>query len=280
MLPLEFMQQINELLSKGIDEDQTYVVVFKILEKLLPFDAATLYIIDPQDQHLRPVYQYGPVEVDLAGDFAIGKGKGLSGWIAQSREPVIIASLSKSRPGREGRFYSLLALPLIAEERLIGVLNLASFEDNCYSYAERDHYRALAVELSLIIDRLRLQVDIKRQNQRLRQAMEELRSLQKQLIEKERLAAIGELIITVNHEINNPLTSIMGMAEILSMTLATISPDKLRQGLQVILTEARRIQQVTHQLADLKSSETTDYFAGKKMIALRKNTAPIHVEQK
>lgn len=280
MLPLEFMQHINELLSKGVDETQTYTVVFKILEKLLPFDAATLYMVNPKDQRLQVVYQYGTVEVELAGDFAIGNGKGLSGWIAKSREPVIIASLSKARPGREGWFYSLLALPLITEDRLIGVLNLGSLKEDSYSYTDRENYRTLAAELSLIIDRLNLQIDLKRQNQQLRQAMEELRSLQNQLVEKERLAAIGELVITVNHEINNPLTSIMGMAEILSMTLGTASPDKLRHGLQVILSEARRIQQVTHQLANLKTSATTDYVAGKKMIALQQSIPAIPVERK
>ena len=46
---------------------------------------------------------------------------------------------------------------------------------------------------------------------------EELQSLQRQVIRQERLAAVGQLVSGVAHEINNPLQAILGFAELLQM---------------------------------------------------------------
>lgn len=264
----ELIRSINLLLQKSSDENQAYPAIFQMLKKILTFDAGTLYILNDKRDRLQRAYQFGSPEVDLASEFAIGQGKGLSGWIAQRREPVVIASLTKARVGREGCFRSLLSLPLVAEDQLIGVLNLGSNNDGEFKRDELDFYRDLAAELSLIIAHIWLQNRLKQQNRQLEAALKELKNLQAQLVAKERLAAIGEVVITVNHEINNPLTSIMGLAEMLNMNSATLAPERLRHGLGVILREARRIQQVTHQLANLKEFKSVEYYGGKKMIAL------------
>ena len=62
-----------------------------------------------------------------------------------------------------------------------------------------------------------------------RRMREELQSLQRQVIRQERLAAVGQLVSGVAHEINNPLQAILGFAELLQMqatcptTVKTIS---------------------------------------------------------
>ena len=53
-----------------------------------------------------------------------------------------------------------------------------------------------------------------REERRIRQ---ELESLQGQVIRQERLAAVGQLVSGVAHEINNPLQAILGFAELLQM---------------------------------------------------------------
>jgi len=45
--------------------------------------------------------------------------------------------------------------------------------------------------------------------------MHELKETQEQLVQNTKMAAIGELASSVHHEINNPLTSIMGLAELI-----------------------------------------------------------------
>jgi two-component system NtrC family sensor kinase len=55
-------------------------------------------------------------------------------------------------------------------------------------------------------------------NRKLQRSLTELKDTQDRLIQSEKLSALGELLSGVAHEINNPLTAILGYAELLSMT--------------------------------------------------------------
>ncbi|MCX6835596.1 MAG: hypothetical protein NTW07_10775 [candidate division Zixibacteria bacterium] len=89
----------------------------------------------------------------------------------------------------------------------------------------------------------------------------------KDLIEKERMAAINETAVTVNHEINNPLTAILGNVQLLLMHRKDLD-DELRNKLNVIEASASKIRDVTQKLLRLTSSRTTEYAAGTSMIDL------------
>ncbi|HEX3035565.1 MAG TPA: PAS domain S-box protein [Thermodesulfobacteriota bacterium] len=74
----------------------------------------------------------------------------------------------------------------------------------------------------------------------------ERKNLQEQLIHSEKMAALGQLISGVTHEINNPLAAIMGYAE---MFLEEPNLDQqLRKGLQVIYDESNRAKKVIRNL--------------------------------
>ena len=89
----------------------------------------------------------------------------------------------------------------------------------------------------------------------------------KELIEKERLAAINETAVTVNHEINNPLTAILGNVQLLLMHRKDLD-DELRNKLNVIEASASKIRDVTQKLLRLTSSRTTEYSSGTNMLDL------------
>jgi C4-dicarboxylate-specific signal transduction histidine kinase len=76
---------------------------------------------------------------------------------------------------------------------------------------------------------------------------EELESLQEQMIRQERLAAVGQLVSGVAHEINNPLQSITGFAELLR--LQRNLPESARADLNVILRESARANAIIRNLA-------------------------------
>lgn len=76
------------------------------------------------------------------------------------------------------------------------------------------------------------------------------------LIQAAKLAAVGEMAAGVAHELNNPLTTVVGFTELALDELAMDSP--IRKDLDLVLQEARRARSVVRRLLDFsRQSETS-----------------------
>ncbi|MBD3258632.1 hypothetical protein GF377_09390 [candidate division GN15 bacterium] len=90
-------------------------------------------------------------------------------------------------------------------------------------------------------------------------------SVSDERIEKERLTAIVETAVTVNHEINNPLTAILGNVQLLLLKRDELDED-LRKKLEVVESAATKIKDVTQRLMALTSARSVGYTNGTSMI--------------
>jgi signal transduction histidine kinase len=100
----------------------------------------------------------------------------------------------------------------------------------------------------------------------------DLKRAQDELIKSKRLAAIGQIVASVNHEINNPLMIISGNAQFLEMSMEGY-PDEMKGRVKAILEETERISQVTRKLREIKNPVVEDYTSsGEQMINLDKSS--------
>ncbi|UCH09882.1 MAG: GAF domain-containing protein [Fidelibacterota bacterium] len=265
MISLEFLQKIGAILQQSLSDEETYSAVFNILDEVIEYDAATLFVIDPDTEALNVAESRGSQVVNLASDVSFTRGGGLSGWVASQREPIILSTMSGGNSRHD--FKSLISIPLWAGDALEGVLNLGHRESGFYKPEHKPDLQQLGTQVSLIVEQLRLRAELHEKNKLLESAIQELQETQNALVEKERLAAMGQLVVRVNHEINNPLTIILSFLDVLMKQCGDDHPD-VADTITKMREAADRIQELTKKLENLQTYETEEYLEGVKMLKL------------
>jgi DNA-binding response OmpR family regulator len=116
---------------------------------------------------------------------------------------------------------------------------------------------ALADLLPQILERVR-------RNRELRKA---LAAAEQDLMRAERLAAVGEMTVTLHHEINNPLMAAFTDVELLLSDLDA-GGEQRRHGLENIREALRRIRDIVQRIGGLREARSKDYLRGIRMLDL------------
>jgi FixJ family two-component response regulator len=136
-----------------------------------------------------------------------------------------------------------------------------------------------AIEKRLLsLDNQRLIFELTTANETLENKLKELRHLndllkqtQKDLVKVERLAAIGEVIVSINHCINNGISGIQAAVRFIR---SVGQPEKeTTKALDKIDDECREIEAVVARLKSLRDASSADYADGIKMINLTEEEA-------
>jgi HAMP domain-containing protein len=103
---------------------------------------------------------------------------------------------------------------------------------------------------------------------------QDLKVTEEELVRSKRLAAIGEIVASVNHEINNPLMIISGNAQFLELAMQDYPADVQRR-VRAILEETERIARITRTLRQMKNPVVENYTSsGEQMINIDKSAQP------
>lgn len=133
----------------------------------------------------------------------------------------------------------------------------------------------LAMMLLLFVKQHLLDGQLRSLLQEARESYDDLQRLQGQLVQTEKLASIGRLVAGAAHEINNPLTAIMGYSDLLAED-RKLPPDQLEMA-QKIRQQARRIKQLVQNfLAFAKQSPGGSRHATVDLGAVVVNALQLH----
>jgi PAS domain S-box-containing protein len=100
----------------------------------------------------------------------------------------------------------------------------------------------------------------------------ELRKTRERLEEAEKAAVISELAGAAAHELNQPLTSVVGFSELLLRR--TLEQEKGREELAAILREAERMAQIVRKIGRITRYETTAYVGRTRIVDLDRASNP------
>ncbi|MFB0547209.1 MAG: ATP-binding protein, partial [Anaerolineae bacterium] len=180
----------------------------------------------------------------------------IAGQVVRTGEPIMVRTKEDEEKLKVKTDYlvnSLLNVPLKVQDKVVGVLSVDNRSTD-HPFKENDLYllSALADYAAIAIENARLYEELRRfaseLEQRVEQRTEELRKAQEQLLQAEKLAAIGQLAAGVAHEINNPIGVILGFAQVISKKLT--EDDPLSNPLATVEKEALRCKSIVQNLLD------------------------------
>jgi signal transduction histidine kinase len=173
-------------------------------------------------------------------------------------------ALQAARPLAEGR---TLAIPLQAGGPR-GEVFLAEFGGDA-GEPDPEAVRVLEIMLdgaAIALANAELLAELLARTEQLEQANAALRSAQAQLVEHERLAAVGELVVGLHDAILNPLSGILGALQVLKADTLGV-PERL-EALAHAEQASRRIEGVLRRLTTLRRAARTRYVGETTMLDL------------
>jgi signal transduction histidine kinase len=169
-------------------------------------------------------------------------------------------------PGAAGT-ESLIEVPMTIQGRTTGRMRARVASPGTSVEEAEQVLRIVASQVAVAAENARLYEGLQRQ-------MEDLRNTEAQLVQSAKLAAIGELAANVAHEINNPMTSILGYTTLLYEETPEGSPRK--DTLKLIQNESLRIREIVRALLDFSRQRDFAREPVDVRQALRDTLALIH----
>jgi len=250
---LTTLNEISQAITSTLDLQETLTIITNHTTRLLNVAAASVVLYDKVNDDLWFAAASGEGS-DYVRDMRLAIGQGIAGWVTEHGKPVLVPDVAQDSRffgdfDRESGFttHSILCVPLQTKGQTIGAIEVMNKESSPFDREDLRLLSSFAAPAATAIENARLYEE-------LRQGISQLEDTQAQLVQSARLAAVGELAAGVAHEINNPLTSIIGFTRLL---LEDLPPDhKIRNDLGTIDREAARARQIVRGLLDFAHSGT------------------------
>jgi len=138
-----------EILEPNIDFEE----VLKEIKKSVDYNSANILIINNQNKKLKTVAQHGS-NCNLIKGMHFKMGAGLAAWLAQKKRAVCLPNIHRGARHVHNPIRSYLALPILLNDNVIGVMNLAHVIPNAYGTREIEALQNFAEELAPKINNL------------------------------------------------------------------------------------------------------------------------------
>lgn len=236
------MAEISRIVNSSLDIKEVFGAFTHEVRRLVDFDVMNIALYGDTYQTLRILSTTAPGSSGLAEGQAVPVNNSLLGEVATSGGLRMKNDLGAGYRLRDEDLLfqegvrSIIAGPLIVKHRVIGTFSVGSRQPNRYDEKTEDVVRKIGELVATAANNMLLFGQLQSQLTRLRRT-------QSQLIRSARLAAVGEMADGVAHEINNPLSVVLGVTQLLLRQGDT--PPHIVQELEKIAVSANRIASVT-----------------------------------
>ncbi len=233
---IELLSEIGKEITASLDSQAIFDKVYVHMNQLADADIFGVGIYDPDAGRIEYRLavengkKYRPYTRSMTekNQFAV--------WCIENRKPVFINDVEKEyseyisayTPAGEQRALedgtvsrdplSLIYLPLLTQDKVVGVITIQSFKRNAYTQSDLNLLQNLAAYTAIAHDN----ADAYR---RLNALLEHLKTTQAQLLVQEKMASLGQLTAGIAHEIKNPLNFVNNFAALSQKVTKSLRQD-------------------------------------------------------
>jgi len=185
---LSVLHQVNRELTSILDRERLLETVHERLQELIDYDVFEVLLWNEENRLLEPAFLLHHGRRRRDGAETVPLGRGLSGTAAALRQPLRVPNVHL-----DPRYFqcledvavrSELAVPLVAKDRLVGVLLLDSLEYDAFTARHEQLVSTLAASLAIALENARLYEQVQANEQRLADDLATAREIQKRLLPK------------------------------------------------------------------------------------------------
>ena len=171
---LSSLSEIGKLAASELDWEEMLRTITSKTKAVLSVDACSVYTLDQNQQELVLIATDGLPAAAVGQHIKVGEG--ITGYVAQTRAAVAVEDAKRDprvksfsvppavRTGRKRRSHqSILSVPLIAQDRLVGVIDVRTFQPKAWAQTDTDFLSIIAEQVAGIIEKDKFRMEISRE---------------------------------------------------------------------------------------------------------------------
>jgi K+-sensing histidine kinase KdpD len=198
MEKLHLLVEASKTVNSSLELDRLLVVVLEFATRTIKADRGTIYLIDAEKQELWSKIVQGSNMVEIR----LPLGKGLAGYVAKTGETVNIADAYKDPrfnpeiDHKSGyRTHNVLCMPMKDKEgEIVGAFQFLNKKGGAFSDEDEAFIEGFSIHAALAIENARMA---------------------RQMVDNERLSAVGRMASTIIHDIKNPMNTLRLYAQVI-----------------------------------------------------------------
>ena len=241
---LNALNAMAVIATQSFDLDEILNLTLRQVVSLFAAEGGSIYLSDADETTFRRRAGWGQRSESRARFNVIELKEGFGDLVMRSRTEVLTKEFLPHLPPLVIEFIQADGMPswlwvlLWSKDAPIGIMGISTREAREYSQNDESLMVAIGRQLATTIEKVRLYEETCK-------AYEDLRRTQEQLLQSEKMSAVGQLIAGVAHELNNPLTAILGYAQLLESEGLN---DRASDFVRKLFKQAQRTHRVVQNL--------------------------------